>query len=199
MEANSAVTSGYSMTVSGLNFGVDATTPTSTIGLSSCATASWASTSSVVCMISTGEGVGLELRVTVAGVVGSHTASFSYDGMRALRNLPVRWSPVCVLVESCSPCKAPLVSYAGACNAAASVGWSVTVSGMSFGTLNVTPSSRVGFSSCLTSSWVSSTSAACQPSGGQGVAHDGDMTVAAIVGTRTKMFSYDGSIRFRGS
>ena len=80
MEANSAVTAAYSVTVSGLNFGVDATTPTSTIGLSSCATASWASTSSVICMLAMGEGVIHELRVTVAGVVGSRTSGFSYDG-----------------------------------------------------------------------------------------------------------------------
>ena len=81
VEANAAVTAGYSVTVSGLNFGVDATTPTSTIGLSSCATASWASTSSVVCMLSMGEGVRHELRVTVSGVVGSRTSGFSYDGL----------------------------------------------------------------------------------------------------------------------
>ena len=79
-EANAAMTAGYSLTVSGLNFGVDATTPTSTIGLSSCATASWASTSSVTCMVSMGEGVSHKLRVTVSGVVGSRTATFSYDG-----------------------------------------------------------------------------------------------------------------------
>ena len=79
-EANSAVTSGYSVTVSGLNFGVYSTTPTSTIGLSSCATASWASATSVICMLSMGEGVKHELRMTVAGVVGSRTTTFSYDG-----------------------------------------------------------------------------------------------------------------------
>ena len=79
-EANSAVTSGYSVTVSGLNFAVSATTPTSTIGLSSCGTAAWASASSVVCMLSMGEGVSHELRLTVAGVVGSRTATFSHDG-----------------------------------------------------------------------------------------------------------------------
>ena len=80
-EANSAVTAGYSVTVSGLNFAVSATTPTSTIGRSSCTTTAWASPSSVVCMLGMGEGVDLELRMTVDGVVGSRTATFSYDGM----------------------------------------------------------------------------------------------------------------------
>ena len=80
-EANSAVTAGYSVTVSGVNFAVSATTPTSTIGLSGCNTAAWASSSSVVCMLGMGEGVNHELRITVAGVVGSRTATFTYDGM----------------------------------------------------------------------------------------------------------------------
>ena len=89
-ESNTGVTSGYSVTVSGLNFGVAATTPTSTIGLSSCATAAWASTSSVVCMLSMGEGVGHELRMTVAGVVGSRTTTFSYDGKDSAKQLFAR-------------------------------------------------------------------------------------------------------------
>ena len=88
---------------------------------------------------------------------------------------------------------APVVSFADAFNAVVTVGWSVTVSGVSFGALDATASSRLGLSSCLTSAWASSTSVVCLPSGGQGVEHDGGMTVAAIVGTRTKTFSYDGS------
>ena len=79
-EANAAVSAGYSVTVSGLNLGVLKTTPTLTVGQSSCATATWASTSSVVCMLDGGEGVGHDLRVTVAGVVGSRTSGFSFDG-----------------------------------------------------------------------------------------------------------------------
>ena len=87
---------------------------------------------------------------------------------------------------------APIVSFADAFNAVVTVGWSVEVSGLSFGALAATPSSRLGLSSCLTSTWASSTSVVCFPSGGQGVGHDGGVTVTAIVGTRTKTFSYDG-------
>jgi len=79
-EANAALSAGYSVTVSGLNLGVLTTTPTSTVGRSGCATTTWASTSSVVCMLGGGEGVGHDLRVTVAGVVGSRTSGFSFDG-----------------------------------------------------------------------------------------------------------------------
>ena len=80
-EANSAGSSGYIITVSGLGFAVSSTTPTTTLGTSSsCTTASWASTTSVVCMLSPGEGVAHEVRVTVAGVAGTLTGAFSYDG-----------------------------------------------------------------------------------------------------------------------
>ena len=87
---------------------------------------------------------------------------------------------------------APVVSFVDSFNVATTVGWSVTVSGVSFGALDATHGNRLGLSSCLTSSWASATSVVCLPSGGQGVAHDNGMTVAAIVGTRTKTFSYDG-------
>ena len=85
-----------------------------------------------------------------------------------------------------------MVSFADAFNAVVTVGWSVTVSGVSFWVLDATPSSRLGLSSCLTSTWASLTSMLCLPSGGQGVEHGVGVTVAAIVGTRTKTFSYDG-------
>jgi hypothetical protein len=58
-----------------------ATTPTSTLGMTSCGTAVWASTSSVLCMQPAGEGLNKELRATVEGIVGSRTALFSYDGV----------------------------------------------------------------------------------------------------------------------
>ena len=78
---NAAVTAGYSVTVSGLSFAVSGTTPTSSVGASSCLTTAWASATSTVCMLLGGEGVGHEIRVTAAGVVGSRTSTFSYDGM----------------------------------------------------------------------------------------------------------------------
>ena len=84
-EANAAVTARYSVTVSGLGFGVGATTPTAAVGLSSCATAAWVSTSSVACMLSAGEGTLHDTRVTVSGVVGSRTSAFSYDGVSFCR------------------------------------------------------------------------------------------------------------------
>ena len=191
VEANAAVTAGYSVTVSGLNFGVDATTPTSTIGLSSCATASWASTSSVICMLSMGEGVSHELRVTVSGVVGSRTSGFSYDGLHPSPAALCSWRFV-HLTQACFRLEAPVVSFESELNGASTAGWSVTVSGLSFGGLDATPTSTIGLSHCLTAAWASSTSVVCHHASGDGVAKIGMATVSAIVGTRTATFSYDG-------
>ena len=69
----------------------------------------------------------------------------------------------------------------------------VLVSGVSFGSLAPTVSGYVGTSACATSSWVSATSVACVPSGGQGVSHTVGVAASTSVGTRTLAFSYDGA------
>ena len=88
---------------------------------------------------------------------------------------------------------APAVSFVGSANVVTTIGWSVTVSGVSFGALDTTPSSRVGLSSCVTASWASATSVVCLPAGGQGVTHDAVLTSVAVAGTQTTVFSYDGA------
>ena len=63
---------------------------------------------------------------------------------------------------------APVVSFVGEKNAVTSTGRSVTVSGLGFGSLDATPSSRLGLSSCLTAAWASSTSVVCFLAPGEG-------------------------------
>jgi hypothetical protein len=86
-----------------------------------------------------------------------------------------------------------VVSFESELNGASTAGWSVTVSGISFGGLDATPTSTIGLSHCLTAAWASSTSVVCQHASGDGVAKVGMATVSAIVGTRTATFSYDGA------
>ena len=80
---NGASTAGWSVTVSGLGFGGLDATPTSTIGLSHCLTAAWASSTSAVCLMASGDGAALTAAVTVSSVAGTRTTSFSYDGRPA--------------------------------------------------------------------------------------------------------------------
>ena len=86
------------------------------------------------------------------------------------------------------------VSFVAELNGVATAGWSVTVSGMSFGSLDVTPSNRVSLTSCLTVSWASASSIVGMLARGDGPEKDLQVTVEGIVGTRTKIFSYDGEL-----
>jgi hypothetical protein len=206
-EANSAVTSGYSVTVSGMNFAASATTPTLTIGRSSCATAAWTSVSSVVCMLSMGEGVSHELRMTVSGVVGCCTSGFSYDGLHPSPAFLCSWW--CIhLTQDCfnavlidSLVAAPVLSsvhLTGPDNSARSGGTTATLLGLSFGASDRTPTAAVASVICGSTSWCSSTSAVCLAvTGGVGSSESMGMTVASVVGTLTSSFSFDGVLRWR--
>ena len=78
---NAGMTTGWSVTVSGMNFGASLdTTPTSRLGLSDCGTTSWASQTSVVCFLTRGDGVEHTGTITAVSVVGTRTSTFSYDG-----------------------------------------------------------------------------------------------------------------------
>ena len=69
----------------------------------------------------------------------------------------------------------------------------MTTSGLGFGSLDATPSSRLGLSSCLTAAWASSTSVVCSLAPGEGPGKDAVATVSAVASTRTQTFSYDGA------
>ena len=92
---------------------------------------------------------------------------------------------------------APVVSFLLETNIVATSTSSVTVSGVSFGTQDITASSRVGTSSCQTATWVSDTSATCHLSLGVGTSLAAQTTVSAVTGTQTAVFTYDGDRRCR--
>ena len=78
---NACMTTGWSVTVSGVNFGASLdTTPTSRLGLSDCGTTLWASQTSVVCFLTRGDGVEHTSTITAVSVVGTRTSTFSYNG-----------------------------------------------------------------------------------------------------------------------
>ena len=79
-EANAVVTAGWSVTVTGISFAPLTETASARVGLSSCGTASWASGTTVVCLLAQGYGTAAMVLATVAGVVGTRTALFSFDG-----------------------------------------------------------------------------------------------------------------------
>ena len=70
--------------------------------------------------------------------------------------------------------------------------FSVTVSGLAFSSQDMTPSSRVGTTSCQTATWASGTSAVCHISIGDEPDLAVQATVAALAGTQSAAFTYDG-------
>ena len=95
------------------------------------------------------------------------------------------------MTPRCSP--APVVSFVSESNAVTSAGWSLTLSGLGFGSFDATPSWRLGSTSCVTAAWASSTSTVCLLAPGEGEAKDAVATIAAVAGTRLRSFSYDGA------
>ena len=77
---NAPFTGGASLTVLGLSFGDFDYTATSMVGSPTCATSSWTSSTSVMCMAAAGSDDPSSAEVTVASVVGTILSSFTFDG-----------------------------------------------------------------------------------------------------------------------
>lgn len=90
--------------------------------------------------------------------------------------------------------KAPAVSFVAEPNAVMTAGHSVTVTGLSFATLDATASVLVGVTSCATAAWGSATSVRCLMAAGEGSSKHLGVTVETVVGTRSVGFSYDGTL-----
>ena len=216
-EPNAVMTAGHSVTVTGLGFATLDATASARVGVSSCTTAAWGSATSARCLMAAGEGSSKHVGLTVESVVGTRTVGFSYDGTReggmaGLGDFTLG-APVwrrCVIVHEAAeePARArvrcwahlprlampaPVVSFVDLSNAGMTAGWSVTVSGLSFGaSTESTPTVALGLTSCATAAWASATSVVCAVIYGDGVRHVATATVFGVVGTRTAAFSYDG-------
>ena len=84
---NTATTEGGFVTVSGLSLRTSNMTPTATVGLASCATSVWASTTSAACAAGLSIArTGLAVAVTVDSAIGTQTSAFSLDGLVLCRS-----------------------------------------------------------------------------------------------------------------
>ena len=93
------------------------------------------------------------------------------------------------------PISAPVVSSVNPINGVLSGGTSLTVWGGSFAVVDMTTSSRLGSSSCVTATWVSATSAVCgvSPSNvADWASMQSVLTVESVMGTQTAVFTFDG-------
>jgi hypothetical protein len=77
-------------------------------------------------------------------------------------------------------------------NVGATGGGTITIGGLGFGGLVVTPSASLGVADmCGSTAWTSATTVACGPAAYGGSAVRAAVSVGAIAGTLTGLFSFD--------
>jgi hypothetical protein len=165
---------GLSVTALGSNFlGYDATSTVS-VALFDCLTSSWTSNTGLRCDLGRNWQVRSVLQATVAGVVGTSSTVFTFDGP---------------------------VGSIGWLNSALTSVTAINVLGMQFGPVDFTPSAQLETLPCLTSAWSSSTTIQCTNANElQRTLADKVgakalrvfISVAAIPGTSSRVFTFDG-------
>jgi hypothetical protein len=170
LRSNIANSGRLSVTVTGLSFGYPDYTTSAPVGISSCATAAWTSSTTVACFFTlSGIGSAVYSTVTVAAVAGTMEAGMSFD--------------------------APVVSSFVAINSATSNSVSVTVSGLAFAVDDATATGQLDTVTCASLAWSSASSVSCST-----LPHVSDigfgthLTVGAVVGTSSEIFSFDAPI-----
>jgi len=95
--------------------------------------------------------------------------------------------------KPCTP-TAPVVSYTALDNGPTTGGSILTVVGVSFLTIDATPTLDIAAQSCSTATWASKTSVACRLSRSPavGLSIDIYITSSALDGTCTGRFTFDG-------
>jgi hypothetical protein len=166
---NMPTTAGGQVTVEGVNFGPSDFTPTVRIQSTVCSTASWSTTTSVVCVASSGYGISRKLAVTIASYAGTALGIFSFDS--------------------------PMVTGLSLGNAPTTGGKSMTIQGSNFAIEDGTVTALVGASMCATTSWTTSSVVTCLLGGASaGADYQVAVTLVGLIGTKQKIFSYDSPV-----
>jgi hypothetical protein len=174
---NAPNAAGLSVTVSGHNFGFSDYSVTVQVAETACLSSKWISSTSSLCQLAPGAGVGPahppsitphRIAITVGTGVGTRGRAFTFDG--------------------------PVVTHAGSFNSANSGGKSVTVNGVNFGLTDYSVTVGIGKTACMTTSWTTGTALKCAAPSGYGAAHQVSVTVVHIDGTIKSVFSYDAPV-----
>ena len=139
------------------------------VGYTQCQSTSWSSESSVKChatSTSVSSTTRTDLVLTTGTIVGTAVSLFSFDSPD--------WA------TKIDPPNAPTSGQSY-----------LTLSGFSFAGNGYTPSISIGASSCLSSSWSTSTSVTCTVRAGAGTSIAIISTLGDTAGTRLSAFSYD--------
>ena len=169
---NSVSSTYTAITVPGLSFGSSEYTATvwlrATPASSTCDTASWSSTTSIMCTELAAVGTA-QLFTTIANTVGTSIWIFTFD--------------------------APTASFLPLPNVAVSGGSSVTVAGLSFGADAGTATVQlIAGTICSCVSWTTSSSVVCASPRGVGADRAVIVTVGSVAGTGVGMVTFDAPV-----
>ncbi|KAJ1467356.1 hypothetical protein T484DRAFT_2027455 [Baffinella frigidus] len=162
--ANRAGTGSTSLTVRGMNFGHATYSGAVRSGFTACESTEWESASAVRCRMPVSISGTRRVALTVGVRAGSVTEAWSLD-VATISNL----------VRMNHPSTGSV---------------SVTIRGAHMSVFQPTHASRVGFTSCESSTWTSSTSVACRPSHGLASTRRIAVTAGIRTGCITEAFSY---------
>ena len=197
---------GGSVTIAGLHFGPQNLTPTASLEDSddaACTTSSWTSVTTVACNARSLKGSRVREAMTVAGVVGTGF-SFSFDGTVAAQSLSgfVGAGP---FFSICGWSAAPIVSFTDRWNIGRTGDGSVTISGLQFGLVGLSPTASLEDSTwdstnhpCSCTSWTTGTAVVCNARASRAGLVREVVTVGGAVGTRTQTFTFDGTMHSIG-
>jgi hypothetical protein len=190
--ANAAHTGGLPVTISGLAFDSNDQTPSVSLELSvQCSSTSWTSATTVYCAAASYRGGTRRTTATIAGLVGSSTGLFTFDGTGACA--AVRRG-TCSGRIACSVCAAPAVSSISPANAAQTGGVDVSISGLNFASTDPSPSASLELSAeCSSTSWTTATTVYCAAASYRGGTRRTTATIAGLVGSSTGLFTFDGT------
>jgi len=187
---NFPTTGRFAVTVLGLDFGASDLTATASLSRSPCTTASWTSTSSVVCAPYVAAALDSVINVGVFGLLGTLANAFTFDAPVVFGADPNNYRRTDAIV--------PYIL-----NAPSTGGTVITVAGQNYGGVDITPTIRLGgplgSSLCATTSWSSATGVSCAFGPGAGkelVATVLTSTVPGglIAGSTLPKFTYDSPV-----
>jgi len=194
MPANVAFTAAVSVTVSGIEFAAVDQSPTSVLADAVCATSSWTTSTSVLCLSTAGALPPNVATVTIIGTVGTGSSVFSFDGSPHFGAHAFGFALAFRL--PCKDCEFPAVSAPVASSTTPAViadGISITVGGLNFAVADLTASAVLGTVICATTSWLATTSVSCRTGSGLVATLYSPVTVNRVVGTGASLFSFDGA------
>ena len=135
------------------------------IGQTSCEASPWTSVTSICCKTSRGRGASLQVSISTGALLASASHAISYD-------LPIIHK---MLASNC-----PAI---GVCL--------IEVLGSGFGSIDFTPTARLGRTGCISTPWTSESSLKCRIPRGTGKLNSIISTIQGRVGSVSLSFSYD--------